>query len=132
VACGNGGKHCAVPATGVGASVTQAAQGDKGDGGKFWHARRALAGGNGSIYGEGAEEAEIGDNSVDQANSGDLRVQKFDVATWEDLWKVVVVDIDGYTLETFKFRLRIGPNNLKFANLGRVDDTMLIYVPVGQ
>ncbi|KAG0245911.1 hypothetical protein BG011_002630, partial [Mortierella polycephala] len=46
-------------------------------------------------------------------------VQKFDVPTWEDLWKVVVIDTDGRTLETLKFGLGIRPNNLEIDNLSR-------------
>ncbi|KAG0014336.1 hypothetical protein BGZ81_000526, partial [Podila clonocystis] len=47
------------------------------------------------------------------------RDQKFDVAKWEDLRKVVVIDINGHTLEAIKFGLRIWPNHLEIDNFGR-------------
>jgi hypothetical protein len=52
--------------------------------------------------------------------------------TWKDPWIVVVIDTDGHTLEALKFRPGVRSNNLEINNLGRVSDTMLIYVPVGQ
>ncbi|KAF8924596.1 hypothetical protein BGZ58_001628, partial [Dissophora ornata] len=53
---------------------------------------------------------------------------KFDVAKWEDLGKVVVINIDGYTLKAFKFGFRIRPNNLKFDNLGRSGSSLAAVV----
>ena len=44
------------------------------------------------------------------------------MATWEDLWKVVVIDTNRHTLETFKYALGIRPNNLEIANLYEVSD----------
>lgn len=54
------------------------------------------------------------------------------MATWEEFWRVVVIDTDRHMLETFKFGLRIRPNNLEIDNLGMVVITILIYVPVGR
>jgi len=59
-------------------------------------------------------------------------VQKFDVATWEDIWKVAVVNIDGYTLETFKFGFRIRLNNSEINLLSRVGEYHTNIYPVGQ
>lgn len=49
----------------------------------------------------------------------------------KDLWKVVDVDIDGHTMEAFKFGLRIGPSNLDVDNLDRVGDNHADICPGG-
>lgn len=45
-------------------------------------------------------------------------VQKFDVATREDLQKHFIIDIDGHTLEPTKFGPRFRPNNLDIDQWG--------------
>ncbi|KAF9083083.1 hypothetical protein BGX29_003400, partial [Mortierella sp. GBA35] len=47
-------------------------------------------------------------------------VQKFNMATWEDLRKFVVIDADGHTLEAPKLGFGVRLNNLEIDNLGRV------------
>lgn len=49
-------------------------------------------------------------------------VQKFNMVTWEDLWKDIIVNPDRHTLQTLKLWFGIGANNLKIDDFGRIGD----------
>jgi len=49
-------------------------------------------------------------------------VEELDMSLWKDLWKVVVVNVDGDSLKTLQFWFWIRADNLELDDLRRIGD----------